>query len=83
MKVIKKIYKAFGLIVIKYVQYIVVKIWYIVVDLRYFPKGREGIPQSLGFNLWTQISNEYVVMFWKRRDKKQKLVLSLTKQIFS
>ena len=39
--------------------------------LRYFTKGCESIPQSLGFNLWTQISHEDVVMFWKRRKKGQ------------
>ena len=37
--------------------------------LRYFTKGRKGIPQSLGFDLWTQISHEDVVMFWKIKQK--------------
>ena len=38
--------------------------------LRYFTKGRKGIPQSLGFDLWTQISHEDVVMFWKIKQKR-------------
>ena len=41
--------------------------------LRYFTKGCESIPQSLGFNLWTQISHEDVVMFWKKKGKKAKI----------
>ena len=42
--------------------------------LRYFTEGRKGIPQRLGFDLWTKVSHKDVVMFWKARNKKVKIL---------